>query len=146
MSKRVKIQEAFPEAWKAIYGVENSLVNVKIPLTTKELIKIRASQINQCAFCIDLHSTSAIKNGETPKRLLLLNAWRETDIFTDEEKAALSVAEDITSIHNGGLKNETYANAQKYYDDTTIAQIIMVAVTINAWNRIAISTELPVSK
>lgn len=146
MSDRVKIQEAFPAAWKAMYGVENSLANLSVPLSTKELIKIRASQINQCAFCIDLHSTSAIKNGETPKRLLLLNAWRETDVFTDEEKAALAVAEDITYIHQGGLKSDTYINAQKYYDDATIAQIIMVAVTINAWNRIAISTELPVSK
>lgn len=146
MSKRVKIQEAFPEAWKAMYGIENSISNLSISLTTKELVKVRASQINQCAFCIDLHSASAIKNGETAKRLLLLDAWKETNIFTIEEKAALAIVEDITYIHQGGLKNETYENAQKYYDDAAIAQLIMVSVAINAWNRIAISTELPVSR
>ena len=146
MSNRVKIQNAFPEAWKAMYGVETTLANTSIPLTTKELMKVRASQLNQCAFCIDMHATSALKNGETAKRLLLLNAWKETDLFSEEEKAALAVVEDITLIHQGGLTEATYQNAQKYYDEKSIAQLIMVSVVINSWNRIAISTQLPVAK
>ncbi|MBB3836113.1 AhpD family alkylhydroperoxidase [Runella defluvii] len=146
MSNRVKIQNAFPEAWKAMYGVETTLANTNIPLTTKELMKVRASQLNQCAFCIDMHATSALKNGETAKRLLLLDAWKETDLFSEEEKAALAVVEDITLIHQGGLSEATYQNAQKYYDEKSIAQLIMVAVVINSWNRIAISTQLPVAK
>ncbi|HAK78172.1 MAG TPA: hypothetical protein DCR35_05695 [Runella sp.] len=146
MSNRVKIQNAFPEAWKAMYGVETTLANTSIPLTTKELMKVRASQLNQCAFCIDMHATSALKNGETAKRLLLLDAWKETDLFSEEEKAALAVVEDITLIHQGGLSEATYQNAQKYYDEKSIAQLIMVAVVINSWNRIAISTQLPVAK
>ena len=146
MSNRVKIQNAFPEAWKAMYGVETTLANTNIPLTTKELMKVRASQLNQCAFCIDMHATSALKNGETTKRLLLLDAWKETDLFSEEEKAALAVVEDITLIHQGGLSEATYQNAQKYYDEKSIAQLIMVAVVINSWNRIAISTQLPVAK
>lgn len=146
MSNRVKIQNAFPEAWKAMYGVETTLANTSIPLTTKELMKVRASQLNQCAFCIDMHATSALKNGETTKRLLLLDAWKETDLFSEEEKAALAVVEDITLIHQGGLSEATYQNAQKYYDEKSIAQLIMVAVVINSWNRIAISTQLPVAK
>lgn len=146
MSNRVKIQSAFPEAWKAMYGVETTLANTNIPLTTKELMKVRASQLNQCAFCIDMHATSALKNGETAKRLLLLNAWKETDLFSEEEKAALAVVEDITLIHQGGLLEATYQNAQKYYDEKSIAQLIMVSVVINSWNRIAISTQLPVAK
>ena len=146
MSNRVKIQNAFPEAWKAMYGVETTLANTSIPLTTKELMKVRASQLNQCAFCIDMHATSALKNGETAKRLLLLDAWKETDLFSEEEKAALAVVEDITLIHQGGLTEATYQNAQKYYDEKSIAQLIMVSVVINSWNRIAISTQLPVAK
>lgn len=146
MSNRVKIQNAFPEAWKAMYGVETTLANTNIPLTTKELMKVRASQLNQCAFCIDMHATSALKNGETAKRLLLLDAWKETDLFSEEEKAALAVVEDITLIHQGGLSEATYQNAQKYYDEKSIAQLIMVSVVINSWNRIAISTQLPVAK
>lgn len=146
MSNRVKIQNAFPEAWKAMYGVETTLANTNIPLTTKELMKVRASQLNQCAFCIDMHATSALKNGETTKRLLLLDAWKETDLFSEEEKAALAVVEDITLIHQGGLSEATYQNAQKYYDEKSIAQLIMVSVVINSWNRIAISTQLPVAK
>ena len=146
MSNRVKIQNAFPEAWKAMYGVETTLANTNIPLTTKELMKVRASQLNQCAFCIDMHATSALKNGETAKRLLLLDAWQETDLFSEEEKAALAVVEDITLIHQGGLSEATYQNAQKYYDEKSIAQLIMVSVVINSWNRIAISTQLPVAK
>lgn len=146
MSNRVKIQNAFPEAWKAMYGVETTLANTSIPLTTKELMKVRASQLNQCAFCIDMHATSALKNGETAKRLLLLDAWKETDLFSEEEKAALAVVEDITLIHQGGLSEATYQNAQKYYDEKSIAQLIMVSVVINSWNRIAISTQLPVAK
>jgi len=146
MSNRVKIQNAFPEAWKAMYGVETTLANTNIPLTTKELMKVRASQLNQCAFCIDMHATSALKNGETAKRLLLLDAWKEIDLFSEEEKAALAVVEDITLIHRGGLTEATYQNAQKYYDEKSIAQLIMVSVVINSWNRIAISTQLPVAK
>ncbi|MCA0231491.1 MAG: carboxymuconolactone decarboxylase family protein [Bacteroidetes bacterium] len=146
MSNRVKIQNAFPEAWKAMYGVETTLANTNISLTTKELMKVRASQLNQCAFCIDMHATSALKNGETAKRLLLLDAWKETDLFSEEEKAALAVVEDITLIHQGGLTEATYQNAQKYYDEKSIAQLIMVSVVINSWNRIAISTQLPVAK
>lgn len=146
MSNRVKIQNAFPEAWKAMYGVETTLANTNIPLTTKELMKVRASQLNQCAFCIDMHATSALKNGETAKRLLLLDAWKETDLFSEEEKAALAVVEDITLIHQGGLSEATYQNAQKYYDEKSIAQLIMVSVVINSWNRIAVSTQLPVAK
>lgn len=146
MSNRVKIQNAFPEAWKAMYGVETTLANTNIPLTTKELMKVRASQLNQCAFCIDMHATSALKNGETAKRLLLLDAWKETDLFSEEEKVALAVVEDITLIHQGGLTEASYQNAQKYYDEKSIAQLIMVSVVINSWNRIAISTQLPVAK
>lgn len=146
MENRLKIQDVQPNGWKAMFALETYLAGSDLTKTQKELIKLRTSQINGCAFCIDMHSKDALKNGETPQRLLLLNAWKETDVFTDEEKALLAVTEEVTLIHQHGLTADTYQNAKKYYSDEVIAQIIMAIVTINAWNRIAISTQIPVAK
>ncbi len=145
MEQRVKIQDVQPTAWKAMYGLEAYLASTEVSKTHKELIKIRASQINACAFCIDLHTSDALKNGETAKRIFLLNAWKETDIFSEEEKVVLAIAEEITLIHLEGLSDKTYQKAKTVFSESYIAQLIMVAVTINTWNRIAISTQLPVA-
>jgi AhpD family alkylhydroperoxidase len=144
MTTRVKIHASQPAAWKAMYGLEQYLATTSVSKTHKEFIKLRASQINHCAFCIDMHSKDALKNGETTQRLLLLDAWRETDLFTEEEKAVLAITEEITLISEKGLTEETYQNALKYFSEDYIAQIIMVAVAINAWNRISVSTHIAV--
>lgn len=146
MENRVKIQDAQPTGWKALFGLENYLVSTQLTKSQKELIKIRASQINGCAFCIDMHSKDALKNGESNQRIFLLNAWKETDKFSADEKALLAITEEITLVHQHGLTDATYANAKKYFSEELIAQIIMAAVIINAWNRIAISTQIPVSE
>ncbi|WP_026998177.1 carboxymuconolactone decarboxylase family protein [Flectobacillus major] len=146
MEPRVKIQDAQPAGWKAMFALEGYLATTEVSKTHKELIKIRTSQINSCAFCIDMHTADAIKHGETAKRIFLLNAWKETDVFTEEEKVVLAIAEEITLIHLNGLSETTYQKAKAIFSENYIAQLIMVAVTINAWNRIAISTHLPVSR
>lgn len=146
MEQRVKIQEVQPAAWKAMYGLEGYLASTEVSKTHKELIKIRASQLNACAFCIDLHATDALKNGETAKRIFLLNAWQETDVFTEEEKVILAITEEITFIQLQGLSDKTYQKAKAIFTESYIAQLIMIVVSINAWNRIAISTQLPVSR
>jgi AhpD family alkylhydroperoxidase len=146
MEPRVKIQDAQPAGWKAMFALEGYLATTEVSKTHKELIKIRTSQINSCAFCIDMHTADAIKHGETAKRIFLLNAWKETDFFTEEEKVVLAIAEEITLIHLNGLSETTYQKAKAIFSENYIAQLIMVAVTINAWNRIAISTHLPVSR
>jgi len=146
MEKRVNINEIAPQAYKAMYALEGYLATTQLSKTHKELLKIRASQINKCAFCLDMHTKDAIKNGETPQRIFLLNAWRETDLFTVEEKVVLAITEEITLIHNHGLSDETYKKATQFFDESHIAQLIMAVVTINAWNRIAISTNLQVEK
>jgi AhpD family alkylhydroperoxidase len=145
MEHRVNIQQTQPTAYKALLGLENYLATTNLTKTQKELIKIRASQINGCAFCIDMHTKDALKYGETPQRIFLLNAWKETDKFSDEEKAILAITEEITLIHHKGLSDTTYMVAKTYFSEEIIAQIIMAVVTINAWNRIAISTQLPVA-
>ena len=144
MEQRIKIDQLLPEAYKAMYTLTASTVKSNLTHIQKELIKLRASQINGCAFCLDMHSKDALKFGETPQRIFVLNAWRETDLFTDEEKAILAITEEVTLISQHGLTQATYENALKYFNEETVAQIIMSAIVINSWNRIAISTHLEI--
>lgn len=145
MEKRIQIDAVEPDAYKAMYALEKYLQQSGLKKAHKELIKIRASQLNGCAFCIDMHTKDAIKNGETPQRIFLLNAWRETDLFTEEEKTLLEITEEITFIHEKGLSSETYQKAILIFDQNYFSQIIMAITTINAWNRIAISTNKPIA-
>ncbi|PSR56749.1 hypothetical protein AHMF7605_26265 [Adhaeribacter arboris] len=140
--KRVNINQTEPQAYKAMYALEAYLATTQLTKTHKDLIKIRASQMNGCAYCIDLHTKDALKNGETPQRIFLLNAWRETDLFTEEEKVILAITEEVTLIHNHGLSEETYKKAEQAFEPNYIAQMIMAVAVINAWNRIAISTHM----
>ncbi len=144
MSTRVKISNANSESYKAMMNLEMTLQNTLLSNIQKELIKIRASQINQCAFCLDMHTKDALKYGETPQRIFLLNAWRETSLFTEEEKVMLAMTEEITLISRKGLTDETYEKATQLFDEEQIKSIIMAVVTINMWNRIAVSTHLEV--
>jgi AhpD family alkylhydroperoxidase len=146
MEKRVNIQETEPQAYKAMYALEGYLATSQLSKTHKELIKIRASQINGCAYCIDMHTKDALKYGETTQRIFLLNAWRETDLFTEEEKAVLAITEEVTLIHSQGLSDKTYQKAEAILDKNYIAQTIVAVATINAWNRIAISTQMEPGK
>ena len=146
MGKRINVSETEPLAFKAMYALEGYLASAQLTKSLKELIKIRASQINGCAFCIDMHTKDALKNGESPQRIFLLNAWRETNLFSDEERVALAMTEEITLLHQAGLRDKTYQEALVLFSENQIAQIIMAIVTINAWNRIAVSTCLPIGK
>lgn len=143
---RINIAELQPAGYKAMLGLEAYLQNIALTNIQKELIKIRASQINGCAFCLDMHTKDALKYGETPQRIFLLNAWQETELFTEEEKVLLLMTEEITLISHKGLTEETYQKAKNLFDDAQIAQIILAIVTINAWNRIGISTHLQLPK
>ncbi len=144
MSTRVNILQTQPEALKAMMGLEKYLASTSLNPIHKELIKIRASQINGCAHCINMHTTDARKLGETEQRIYLLNAWRDTDLYTEEEKAILTLTEEVTLISNH-VSEATYQNAAKLFDDNYLSEIIMMIITINAWNRIAISTGMRVS-
>ncbi|MBK1895184.1 carboxymuconolactone decarboxylase family protein [Chryseobacterium paridis] len=147
MSTRVNIAKTDAAAYKAMMGLEGYLQTISLNPIQKELIKVRASQINGCAFCLDMHTKDAVKYGETPQRIYLLNAWREAlELFTEEEQVLLAMTEEITLISHKGLTEETYQKAKSFFDDNQIAQIIMAIVTINGWNRIAISTHLPIMK
>ena len=139
MKPRIVIPKVAPEAYQAMLGLEKYIATTSIPPVLKELIKIRASQVNGCAYCINMHTADARKLGVTEQRIYLLSAWREADVYTDEEKAVLALTEEVTLISNH-VSEETYENAAKYYDEKSLAEIIMMIITINAWNRIGIAT------
>lgn len=136
MSKRFSIE---PTAYQAMEALENYLKNSGLDKKHSELIKIHASQINGCAYCINMHTKDARALGETEQRIYALNAWRETPFFSPEERAILALTEDITNIKHG-MNEKTLEEAEKVLDRHTISKVIMAAVIINAWNRIGIGT------
>jgi len=142
MTHRISIKEIEPEAYKAMLGLEKYTSNTKLSPQLCKLIKIRASQINSCAYCIDMHTQDALKIGETQRRIFALPAWKESHLFSDKEKAVLQITEEITLISEGGVKEKTYNELLRFYDENDLAQIIMQIIVINSWNRIAVSTKM----
>ena len=141
MQPRITIDKVEPTGYKAILGLEKFIESTPLTRKHKDLIKIRASQINGCAFCIDMHTKDARKAGETEQRIYALNAWRETPFFSEEERAILALTEEVTLIADH-VRDETYAQAAKVLEETYLAQVILAIITINAWNRIGIATNL----
>ena len=140
MEKRINILETEPGATKAMYGLQGYVEKSTLTKTHQELIKIRASQINGCTYCIDMHTKEALKHGETIQRIVLLNAWREVnDLYTKEERLILALTEAVTLISHEGIPSVLYKEASEIFDANYLAQIIMAITTINSWNRIAIS-------
>lgn len=142
MEKRIDIQELEPKAYTAMFALEKYLKSTDIDAQIRELIKIRASQINGCAYCIEMHTEEAIGRGENQKRIFALSAWRESPLFNSREKAALQMTEEISLISKKGLTSKTYDTAKEHFSDNEIAQIIMQIGTINIWNRIAVATHM----
>jgi AhpD family alkylhydroperoxidase len=144
MQQRVNIEQTKPEVWKAMYHLSTAISKSAITPIQRHLISIRASQINGCAFCLNMHTTEALHDGERQQRIFLLNAWKETDLFTQEEKAILALTEEVTLISQHGVSDETYNHALAFFNEQIIGEIILFVTLINAWNRIAISTQLHV--
>ncbi len=142
MEQRISIKDLEPGAYKAMSRLESYLSSTELDKGLSELIKVKASQINGCAYCIDMHTELALKHGESPRRLFALNAWRESPLFDEKEKTAFKITEEVTLIANQGLTSETYHAALKHFTENEIAQIIMCVGIINIWNRIAVSTHL----
>ncbi|QIK59101.1 carboxymuconolactone decarboxylase family protein [Dysgonomonas sp. HDW5A] len=141
-TKRIKIHEVAPEAYKAMLKLETYLHGTSLSPIEKELIKIRASQINGCAYCLNMHTRDARKLGETEQRIYLLNVWHETELYTESERIILTLTEEITLISDGGVSEETYQKAEALLGKEKLAEVIMAIITINAWNRIGVSTLL----
>lgn len=137
--KRKSVLELTPKAYTAMVGLEKYIRASGLDPKLCELIKIRASQLNGCAYCIDMHTEEALAIGETARRIFALAAWEESPLFTDKERAALQLTEEVTLIGDGGVDDCTYNDAVQAFGEENVAHIIMQIVIINAWNRIAIS-------
>lgn len=142
MKTRFNIEKIDPNAYSALFALEGYARKMPLKKGYKELMKIRASMINGCAYCIEMHTADARKHGETESRIYALSVWRESPLFSDEERALLQLTEEVTLISHQGLTDETYSTLQKYFDDATIAQAIMQVVVINTWNRITVSSRM----
>lgn len=140
MSNRIKMPEQFASAYQIVYQLDKEVSASGIDKSLFELIKIRASQINKCAFCLDMHTRDARRYGETEERIYLLNAWREATFYTPGERAALALTEVMTELPVKGVPQEIYDEVVREHGEAGTARIIMAITTINAWNRIAIST------
>jgi AhpD family alkylhydroperoxidase len=138
MQARLEIQKVAPQAYRAMAGLETYVRHSGLELSLLELIKVRASQINGCAFCIDMHTKDARASGETEQRLYGLMAWREMPFFTDRERAALAWTEALTLISEGHAPDEIYEEVRGRFTDEELVNLSMAIVTINGWNRLAI--------
>lgn len=141
MSKRMSIQQLEPDVYKAMYALERYLGTTKLTAVHKVLIQIRASQINGCAYCIDMHTKDARKLNIPEQHIYALNAWRDTNFFTAEEQAILALTEEVTLISHR-VSDETYYQAAAVLEEHYLAAVIMAVITINAWNRISITTRM----
>lgn len=139
MQQRLEYDKAAPEAFKAMIGLEAYLKKCGLESSLLELIKLRASQINGCAYCIDMHTKDARANGESEQRLYALNAWRETPFYTDRERAALAWTEAVTLISDGHAPNDVFEEARNYFADKELVDLTLAIIAINGWNRLAIA-------
>lgn len=137
---RVNMLNEIPAAYQAMLGLEKFVKSSSLEHSLIELIKIRASQINGCAYCINMHTVDARKAGETEQRIYALSAWRETPYFSAKERAALALAEAVTLIANHHVPDIVYEEASRHFDNKQLGELIMAVVTINGWNRIAIAS------
>jgi AhpD family alkylhydroperoxidase len=130
---------------KYLVSANKAVADSALPAATQELMKLRASQINGCAVCTDMHTKDALHAGETQQRLNLVAVWREATVFTEPERAALELAEQGTRIADGatGVTDDAWANAAKHYDDDQLAALVAVIAGINAWNRLNVITRQP---
>lgn len=143
MQQRLAYGKVAPGVMEAMSGLERYLARCGLERSLLELVKLRASQINGCAYCIDMHTKDARARGETEQRLYLLDAWREAPFYTERERAALAWTEAVTLVAEGHVPDEVYEQARGQFGEEELANLTLAVVTINGWNRLAISFRTP---
>ncbi|GAA3792785.1 carboxymuconolactone decarboxylase family protein [Streptomyces chiangmaiensis] len=145
---RIFIDKQSPKAYHALIqtseAVRATVADTGLDRTLVELINLRVSQLNSCAYCLDLHTRAALRGGETTQRLGVLAAWRDTAVFTPEERAALGLAEAVTDLSDAADQESAYAAARDVLTDDQVSAVIWAAITINAFNRVSILSKHPV--
>ena len=139
MEMRIDPRKVAPEVFRAMFALETAVKATGLESNLLNLVKLRVSQINGCAFCIDMHSKDLRAEGESEERLYLLDAWRETDFYSDRERAALAWAEAVTLISHSHVPDDVYEQARQQFADDELAKLTLAVVSINGWNRFGIA-------
>ncbi|TAM00759.1 MAG: carboxymuconolactone decarboxylase family protein [Paraburkholderia sp.] len=139
MQSRLDFYKVSPEGTKAMLALEERVSKSSIEKPLAELVRLRASQINGCAFCVDMHTTDARKGGETERRLATVTVWREAPFFTERERAALEWTEAVTLLSQTHVPDDVWERVKPHFTDQEIADLTMLIIAINGWNRIAVS-------
>lgn len=142
MQQRMNIATATPALYKAVYGLEVAVLNSGLDKNLLHLLKIRASQINGCAYCVDMHVKEALAAGLDDCKLHLVSVWRESPLFDERERAALEWTESVTLISQTGVPDHVYTAVAKVFPEEELARLTVAIATINVWNRIAVSSRL----
>lgn len=139
MKTRMDYKTISPAGIKALWGLENYVHHCDLESSLLELVKTRASQINGCAFCLDMHTKDARAQGETEQRLYTLSAWHETPFFSERERAALAWTEAVTRVADSHVPDEVFESVRKHFSEKELVDLTLAIVAINGWNRLAIS-------
>jgi AhpD family alkylhydroperoxidase len=141
---RVDYRKVFPDALQAMLGLEKAVAHGTLEPELLELVKMRASQLNGCAYCLDMHSKDARARGESEQRLYVLPAWREAPFYSERERAALAWCEALTLLADSGAPDGVYAEVERLFDEAEIVELTLAIVAINGWNRFAVGLRSPV--
>jgi AhpD family alkylhydroperoxidase len=139
VTQRLSVATVAPEAVKVLLGFGSYLRSRELDTRLRALVDIRVSQLNGCAFCLDMHCQEAREAGETQQRLDCLAAWRETDLFSPREKAALAWAESVTLLSHTHVPDDVYAEVREHFSEAELVDLTMVVIAINSWNRLSVS-------
>ena len=140
--QRFSVNESAPGAERAIGALDEYVASMRLDSRLLELVRVRASQLNGCAYCIDMHTKDARARGETEERLYALAAWRESPIFSARERAALAWTEAVTLVAQGGISDDVYEQVSRLFSESEVAGLLLAVIAVNAWNRVAISQRL----
>ena len=139
MAERMNIAQVAPEGYRAVLALEK-YVRGRVDRRLLELVKLRASIINGCTFCVDMHATSALEAGEDVRRVMAVSAWRESPFFTDSERAALELTETVTRLDDEAVPDDVWDAATKEFGEGGVADLLLAIATINMWNRLSIAS------
>jgi len=139
MTQRLSYERVAPQAYRAMRGLEDYVKSTGLERPLLELIKLRASYINGCASCVDMHTKDARVAGETEQRLFAVPVWRETPFFTPRERAALAWTEAVSNVARGNVSDDVYREARKQFGEVELVELTMAVIAINGWNRLAVA-------
>lgn len=137
-SNRLNYHQAAPQVFKAMLALQQAQADSQLELSLRELVKVRASQLNGCSLCLDMHGSEALKAGESARRLLALGAWEDSPLFSERERAALLWTDQLTRLPAGGVAEVVFREVAEQFDEQQLAELTLAIATINAWNRFGV--------